>query len=262
MLSDIEIQKNWEKFRLLINNTFSGDRKDRLNEMYDLLEERIVLTPASGKEHFHNAFPGGYIDHVLRVIDFSLKFKTLWKDLGFEFDFTDEELIFSAMHHDLGKVGDVVGDYYLVNDSQWHREKMGLMYKFNDKIHHMPVSDRTFWMLQNFGIKISQLEFIGIKCTDGMYDDANETYLRQAENGKQLKSNIAHILHQADFAASKLESYVWKTSKDGLDTSHVDDDKKNKVIFKKKDISRLSTLNSSNSQTSESQKKIFDDLFK
>ena len=68
MLNETQILQNWNDFREIVNTRFSGERKDRLNNMYDQLEERIVTCPASGKEHFHNAFPGGYIDHVLRVI--------------------------------------------------------------------------------------------------------------------------------------------------------------------------------------------------
>ena len=62
-----ELVANYEKFRKLINNTFEGDRLESLNKMYDHFEERIIYTPASSVEHYHNAFPGGYIDHVLRV---------------------------------------------------------------------------------------------------------------------------------------------------------------------------------------------------
>ena len=63
-----ELVANYEKFRKLINNTFEGERLESLNKMYDHFEERIIYTPASSVEHYHNAFPGGYIAHVLRNI--------------------------------------------------------------------------------------------------------------------------------------------------------------------------------------------------
>ena len=53
ILDENKIQENYNKFRKLINQTFSGDRLESLNKMYDLLEDRIVLTPASSTEHFH-----------------------------------------------------------------------------------------------------------------------------------------------------------------------------------------------------------------
>ena len=36
--------------------------------------------------------------------------------------FTQEELLFAAMHHDLGKLGDGTKPYYLPQDSEWHRK--------------------------------------------------------------------------------------------------------------------------------------------
>ena len=62
-----ELKSNYEKFRKLINKSFTGERLEKLNKMYDHFEDRIIYTPASSFEHFHNSFPGGYIDHVLRV---------------------------------------------------------------------------------------------------------------------------------------------------------------------------------------------------
>ena len=82
MLDENKIQENWLKLREMVNTEFSGERADNLNRLYDYFEERMILAPASGKEHFHNAFPGGYVDHVLRVIDLSLKEMELWQSAG------------------------------------------------------------------------------------------------------------------------------------------------------------------------------------
>ena len=112
-LTEKEILSNWEKLRGIITDTFEGERLEKLNTMYDYFEERMVLAPASGKEHFHNAMVGGYVAHVLHVIESALQVKSLWEQNGGKIDFTDEELIFAAMHHDLGKVGDLELDYYV-----------------------------------------------------------------------------------------------------------------------------------------------------
>lgn len=257
MLTDKQIQENWDKFREIINTTFTGERKDRLNEMYDFFEDRIVFTPAAGREHFHNAFPGGYLDHVLRVIDLANQFYDVWEKNGAVEDFSKEELVFSAMHHDLGKVGDLRGDYYIPNESQWHREKQGLIYKFNEKIHHMTVSDRTCWLLNNFGIKYSQVEWLGIRCTDGLYESENETYLKQSEQGRQIKTNIVFILHQADLTAARLEYLKWKNTKSLTNNISNGDDP---VMFKKTNIGKISNIVEKNNTNS--QKQLFEDLFK
>ena len=176
-LSPEQIQENWQELRKLINDTFSGKRLENLNKMYDYFEDRMCLAPASGKEHYHNAMVGGYVEHVLHVTKFALQLKELWEKGGATIDFTDEELIFAALHHDLGKVGDLDHDYYIPNESEWHRKNQGKIYTHNPKLQYMTVTDRALWLLQNFNIPMNQTEYLGLRLTDGMYEKANELSL-------------------------------------------------------------------------------------
>ena len=100
--------------------------------------------------------------------------KKLWEDGGATINFSDEELIFAAMHHDLGKCGDELGnEFYSPNESDWHVKNMGKIYEVNPDIEHMDVTDRSFFLLQQYGIKYSSREFYGIRLADGMYVKAN-----------------------------------------------------------------------------------------
>jgi len=74
----------------------------------------------------------------------------------------------------------------------------------------MVVTDRAFFLLQHFGIKISEWEYIGLMLTDGMYEEANKKYLTSFNPDFRLKSNIAYILHQADMMATHIESDQWR----------------------------------------------------
>jgi hypothetical protein len=69
-LNEQQIQDNWIELRGIINDTFSGERLDKLNKMYDYFEDRMVMAPASGRAHFHNAMVGGYVEHILHVVKF------------------------------------------------------------------------------------------------------------------------------------------------------------------------------------------------
>ncbi len=209
-LTEQQIQDNWNKMRTIINDTFSGDRLENLNKMYDDLEDRMVMAPASGKEHFHNAFVGGYVDHVLHVVDFALKVNQIWKDNGAHINYTDEELIFAALHHDLGKVGDLEGEYYVPNDSDWHRKNQGLIFKHNDEIQYMTVTDRSVFLLNHYGVKMSKWEYLGLRLTDGMYEEANKGYYTGYIHATRLRSNIAYVLHQADMMATHIEYDRWE----------------------------------------------------
>ena len=123
-----EIQNNWKKLIDTIEGFIDDDRKENLLKMYDYFQDRMMLAPASAKGHFHNAMPGGYVEHVLHVVQFSIEIKRLWEKNGAMINFTDEELVFAALHHDLGKIGDLNYDYYIPQDSEWHRKNRGEIY--------------------------------------------------------------------------------------------------------------------------------------
>ena len=88
--------------------------------MYDYFEDRMCMAPASGKEHFHYAHSGGYVKHILHVVKMTQKVSDLLVEVGGTKNYTDEELIFAALHHDLGKIGDLEYDYYIPQESDWH----------------------------------------------------------------------------------------------------------------------------------------------
>jgi len=208
-LTPEQIQHNWSNLRQLIDVNFSGERLEKLNTMYDYFEERMMFAPASGKEHFHNCHAGGYVEHVMHVTMSALQIKQLWEKNGATINFTEEELVFAALHHDLGKVGDLSEDYYSPNDSDWHRKNQGLIYKHNPNLEYMTVTDRALYLLQHFNVKLTNNEYIGLRLTDGMYEEANKSYYIAYQPERQLRTNIAYILHQADMMATHIEKDFW-----------------------------------------------------
>ena len=218
-LTEQQIVDNWNKLIQLIENTFDGERKEKLLEMYKYFENRMSVAPASGKAAYHNAMVGGYVEHVLHVTDCALKIKKLWEEDGASINFTDEELIFAAMHHDLGKVGDLDEDYYIPQDSEWHRKNRGEIFKHNPKLQYMSVTDRAIFLLNHFGIPMTQWEYIGLRLTDGLYEEANKTYYLSYNPDWALKSNIAYILHQADMMATHIEGDEWKRADEEYNTN-------------------------------------------
>ena len=67
-----QISNNYEKHIKIIDH-YIGDRKDSVKTMIDKLGEEYIMAPASGKTWFHNAFAGGYVDHVNRVVQYAVK---------------------------------------------------------------------------------------------------------------------------------------------------------------------------------------------
>ena len=251
-LTPEQIQENWNQLRQLINNTFKGERLDKLNHMYDYFEARMCVAPASGKEHYHNAHVGGYVEHVLHVIDCAVKLKKLWEDSGATINFSDEELIFAAMHHDLGKVGDMKNDYYVPQESEWHRKNQGSIFTHNGELQYMTVTDRAIFLLSQFEISMTEWEYVGLRLTDGLYEEANKSYYMTYNPDFSLKSNIAYILHQADSMATHIEHDNWKS---------VEQQEEIKVQENVENIKKAVNMKETSEELSKKSKDLFEELF-
>ena len=251
-LTPEQIQENWNQLRQLINDTFKGERLDKLNHMYDYFEARMCVAPASGKEHYHNAHVGGYVEHVLHVIDCAVKLKKLWEDSGATINFSDEELIFAAMHHDLGKVGDMKNDYYVPQESEWHRKNQGSIFTHNGELQYMTVTDRAIFLLSQFEISMTEWEYVGLRLTDGLYEEANKSYYMTYNPDFSLKSNIAYILHQADSMATHIEHDNWKS---------VEQQEEIKVQENVENIKKAVNMKETSEELSKKSKDLFEELF-
>jgi len=209
MLQAEDILKNYDKHKKIVD-TYITDRKDSVLSMLDSLGETYVMAPASSKSWHHNAFPGGYVEHVNRVVEYAVKQSRLFEEMGGNIDFTEEELVFAALFHDLGKIGNGELDNYIPQTDKWRQDKLSEMYTFNPDLDFMLIPDRSLYVLQRYGIKLTQKEFIAIRIHDGLFDKANEAYFFSNIESSRQKTSIVSILHSADFLASKVEYDMWK----------------------------------------------------
>jgi len=197
-----DIQTNYNK---LMEYLQADPRWEQLKPLYDMLQDELLIAPASGKVHFHNAFPGGYLDHILRVTDTALKIAGLYKGMEGDINFTRQELIFAAIHHDLGKLGNPdEGPYYVEQDSDWHR-KRGELYRQNENIQYMKAPERGLFLLQKYGVQVTQNEWLAIKLSDGIYDEGNKSYMINFAP-YAMKTNLPYIIHWADHISSRVEN--------------------------------------------------------
>ena len=164
------------------------------------------MMPAAHKKEYHNAFPGGYVDHVNRVIECAIDLHHVWEKHGVDTStYTLEELVFSALNHDLGKMGDEQNEAYIPQTDQWRKDKLGEDYMFNVKVPFSSVPDRSLFLLQSHDIKYSFNEMIAIQIHDGLYDEANKKYLATFMPEQKPRTALPYILHQADLMAARIE---------------------------------------------------------
>lgn len=207
--ADTRVNEQYDKLISLIKDTFGTDsaRTKSLLALYSDYEDRVKEAPASARRHYHLAYEGGYLDHIHNVVQCAIQMTKLYKAMGGVVDFTKEELIFVALHHDLGKLGTLDEPYYVVQDSDWHRKNKNEVFKHNEDRQFMTTSDLSWFILQNYGVTMTQQEMIAIKLTDGLYADSNKDYLKQYGAGYYpLRSNLHKIMHWADHMAASIEN--------------------------------------------------------
>lgn len=208
----IDSKEQYFKFMSYIDE-FLPERAVALKEMYAKFGERLITAPASSVNYYHNAFPGGYLDHVLRVTDIALKMYDFYENYGMDLNgFNKSNLVFVALNHDLGKLGFVGNgrEKYLMNDSDWHIKNQGKVYKYNENIPFACVSDLSLYTLQRHGVVVEWEEYIAIKIHDGLYEEGNKPYYISRTEASSLRTNLQYIIHMADLMASKHEYKLWK----------------------------------------------------
>ncbi len=176
-----KVESNWKTYESLVGKLSD----DNLNTLVGEVGERLVLCPASTRTDQYGCYPGGLVQHALRVTDAMRKISSA---LGY--DISTASIIRVGLLHEIGKVGDINNDYFLEQDSDWHREKLGQLYKYNEDLEKMTTSHRTLWLLQHYGVVLTRDEWEAVSCAQGSHLEENKFYA-------YTNSNLTKLLQAA-----------------------------------------------------------------
>jgi len=187
-MSDIEkIESNWQMFEKLLTRLSD----DNINKMLDELGERIVMTPGSTNSDQYGCFPGGLVQHSL---DVTKTMRNLSESLSLGVE--TKSILKVGLLHDIGKVGSLTEPLYEEQDSDWHREKLGQMYKYNENLERMSTSHRTLWLLQNFGVTLTNDEWLAVQLAQGSHFEENRFYVgHEPTLAKLLQNAKSFVVH-------------------------------------------------------------------
>jgi len=188
-LSLDEIENNWSVFEKLCGRLSDHN----LNHMLESLGERLSTCPASSRLDQYAAFPGGLIQHSLDVTSTMRKINE-----SHDFGLSTSSILRVGLLHDIGKVGSTDQDYFISQDSDWHREKLGQMFKFNENLSRMSVSHRSLCLIQKFGIPLEAEEWIAIQIAPGGHFEENRFYVgHEPTLALALQSAKAMVIHKS-----------------------------------------------------------------
>lgn len=168
MLSEEQIQHNFDKFRSLCEKL--GHRSNAALALIDHFDTRLALAPASSSKKLHAAYPGGLVEHSLRVLGNAIKLNN-----AFDWKLSKESMIIGCLFHDIGKLGSLTTELY-IDSEKWRKEKLGEMYQYNTSLEFMTVPHRSIFFCQHFGLRLKHDEMLAILLNDGFVVEENKAY--------------------------------------------------------------------------------------
>ena len=187
-LSIEEIEKNWSIFEKLCSRLSDDNISNLLNE----LGERISTCPSSAKLDQYQAYPGGLVQHSLDVASSMRKLNDA-HDLGLK----TQSILKVSLLHDIGKIGSLDRDYFVPQDSDWHREKLGQVFKYNESLARMSISHRSLYLLQHFGVSLTSDEWISIQIASGSHFEENRFYVgHEPTLALTLQNSKSMVIHK------------------------------------------------------------------
>jgi hypothetical protein len=181
-----KLLENFQKYASLLKKYFPDPGTEKFLEDFGV---RLTTAPR-GLTEAEGGSPGELINFLIRVTVNANEHAKLFEARMGEGSIDRKSVARVCLVHELGKLGSHSDDLFVVQESSWHREKLGQNFKYNEKCTKMSTGHRTLCILQSYKIKISDEEWIAILTSQGMQYPENAFY------GNSLP-NVAKVLHFA-----------------------------------------------------------------
>jgi hypothetical protein len=168
-MNETQLVQQFDKYVSLLKRFFGEESVDALVEEYG---ERLVLCPA-GLTIDDGGQPGALVDRCLRMAQCVKKLVQ-----GAELPIDPTSAVRVALVCELGLLGDP-GDgkeLYAPQDSDWHRDKLGQRYKYNEACSRTSPTHRALFILQRFGMPLSLDELVAVVTSGGLHLPENAFY--------------------------------------------------------------------------------------
>ena len=186
------IKNSYDKYISLLRKFFpEPDSQAGIDKLEEEMGERLALCPRDLTPD-KGGTPGGLIAFALNTAKHAK---------AFDAKVNPRSLARIALIHELGRLGDPAEgmDLYIPEESDWHREKLGRHYKYNDKCPKMSVAHRTLFYVSNYRLDVTKEEWVALATSAGFQYDENRFYANET-------LPLAQALHTArTFALSDLK---------------------------------------------------------
>lgn len=188
------LTQNWEGFKKYATKAgIQRSENGNFISLLETLEEReVFLTPASTREAYVGCFWGSLVEHSMRTMSYMIKLKTAY---GLDKVITTDSVVTVGLFHDVGKVGclSTKEPYYLWNESDWHRSKLGQYFEVNPKLGFITPQQLSLKTLTDHSINLSLEEWYAISSLQSSQEDQQQR-LWLKENEPPLAMVLKHAI--------------------------------------------------------------------
>tara|TARA_B100000700_G_C14902928_1_gene788263 strand:+ start:232 stop:837 length:606 start_codon:yes stop_codon:yes gene_type:complete len=194
MYKERDVETLWEKYSNLLKRL----ENQNVDNLIDSMDQRILMSSFSQREKEPFCGIGGNVEYALEL---AKKASALNKALNY--DLNKASIIKCSLLSILGRVGTLTRNRYIDTTSEWHKEKLGQYYDWNEDCPKYQINDMTLFILQNYNVHLSWDEWNAISLIKDMTSEDNKFY-------NMHKSRLALVLQLA-------HETVMKDEKDKID---------------------------------------------
>lgn len=184
---DIEIL--WSKYEGLLNKL----QDENINNLLESQGQRIIMGTYSQREKEQFCGIGGLVEFALELAKTT---SALTKALNY--DINKASIVKCSLLSILGRVGTPDIDRFVDTTSDWHKEKLGQYFDWNENCVKYQVNDMTLFWLQRYNVSLSWDEWNAILLIRENSSEVNKFY-------GSHKSRLATVLCLANEAVLKDE---------------------------------------------------------
>ncbi len=164
------IKQDYDKYLKLLKKFFPNSHA-AIEGLENEVGERLFLAPREQKPA-DGGFAGALVSFSVCVAKNAKLFASV---------VDQRKLVRVALIHELGKLGPVAGpDLFVSETSDWHREKLGRHFKYNEKCPKVSTAHRTLHYVAKFGFDIDEEEWVALVTSSGFQYDENHFYAGQS----------------------------------------------------------------------------------
>ena len=180
-LPERNIEDLWNLYSNLLLST-NKSNSENIQKLLDNQGQRIIECTYTQKISEPFCGIGGLVEYSIKLARTAKKIAET-----FQYNVSHAAVIKCALLSEIGRIGNLSQDRLKISDSEWHKEKLGQYYNWNDKCEKYSINHMTLFYMSHYDIRFTWEEYQSLILLNAENSDVSNFY-------GSFKSDIATIL--------------------------------------------------------------------